>query len=108
MFASRLIVALVPLLGVIYPLARLIPAAISFEIDRRLNLIYADLRTLETRLEAPNPPRDELAADWRRVEERIRATHIPRRYSRAVYTLKQHANLVRDRLALLDGGSTRR
>jgi hypothetical protein len=100
-FASRLIVALVPLLGVIYPLARLVPAAIGFEVDRRLNLLYADLRSIEARLEAPNPQPDELAADWRRLEEKIRTAHIPRRYARAVYTLKQHARLVGDRLARL-------
>jgi len=104
-FASRLIVALVPLLGVIYPLARLIPAAIGFEVDRRLNLLYADLRGIEARMEEPNPPREELEAEWRRLEERIRTTHIPRRYTRAVYTLKQHAKLVRDRLARLDADS---
>jgi len=104
-FASRLIVALVPLLGVIYPLARLVPAAIGFEVDRRLNLVYADLRSIEARMEEPNPPRDELEADWRRLEEKIRTTHIPRRYARAVYTLKQHATLVRDRLARLDANS---
>jgi TRAP-type uncharacterized transport system substrate-binding protein len=105
-FASRLIVALVPLAGLVYPLAQLIPMARGFQVDRRLNQLYVELRRIEDRMEAADPL-EEVAGDWRRFEDRVRKTKVPRSYARALYTLKSHASLVSERLTQLQARSGR-
>jgi TRAP-type uncharacterized transport system substrate-binding protein len=97
-FASRLIILLVPLLGVIYPLVQVVPKAISFEAERRLNGVYAELRSIEARVGAPGSSSKDLEAELDRLESRAHGMRVPTSYARAVYTLKQHAQLVRERL----------
>jgi len=97
-FASRLIVVLVPLLGVVYPLVQLVPAAIAWEVDRRLTGLYAELRAIEARV-AAGAGGGDVAAELDRLEEKIHTTRVPASYTRALYTLKQHAGLVRERLS---------
>lgn len=98
-FASRLIIVLIPLLGVIYPLVQLVPAAIRFEVDRRLNRIYAELRAIEARAGMPGASAKDLATKLDRLEDRVHGMRIPAAFARELYTLKQHARLVRERLA---------
>jgi TRAP-type uncharacterized transport system substrate-binding protein len=97
-FASRLIIVLVPLLGVIYPLAQVIPAAIRFEAERRINGVYGELRSIEARIGAPGSSPQDLEAELNGLEARARRMRIPASYARTVFTLKQHAQLVRERL----------
>jgi len=98
-FASRLLVVLVPLLGAVYPLVQLVPTAIAFEMERRINRLYEELRGIEGRIELPGEDSEALERDLDRLDERIRETRIPASYARAIYTLKHHASLVRERLA---------
>ena len=42
--ASRLVVVLVPLIGLLYPLLRVLPLVLSFAFERRVNALYAELR----------------------------------------------------------------
>ena len=104
-FTSRLIVALVPILGIVYPLARIVPIAIQFEMDRRFNRFYGELRQFEARMDAPDPPIPELATDWSRFDERIRRMRVPGSSTRALYTLRAHARLVGERLTALESRS---
>ena len=53
--ASRVLLLLVPLAGVLYPLMRSVPAAIQFVVERRVNALYAELRAIEARIEAGDP-----------------------------------------------------
>jgi hypothetical protein len=69
--------------------------------DRRFSQLYSELRDLETQLDAPDPPVRELAADWTRFEERIRSMRVPATSTRALYTLREHARLARERLQAL-------
>jgi len=98
-FASRLLVVLVPLLGAVYPLAQLVPSAIAFEMERRINRLYEELRKIEDRIGASGESTEGLARELDRFDERVLATRVPASYARAIYTLKHHATLVRERLA---------
>src|SRR5262249_24929578 len=95
-FASRLIIVLVPLIGVIYPLVQLVPKAISFEYDRRLNRLYMELQEIEARVGTSGSPGQSLRAELDRFDEKVGKARVPTSYARALYTLKQHAHLVRD------------
>jgi TRAP-type uncharacterized transport system substrate-binding protein len=96
-FASRLLIVLIPLLGVVYPLVQLVPAAIRFEVDRRLSHVYVELRAIEARAGTGASSRD-IAAELDRLDAKVHGMRIPAPYARELYTLKQHARLVRERL----------
>jgi hypothetical protein len=98
-FASRLIVILVPLLGAVYPLVRLFPAAVSFVMGRRIDGLYEELKGIEERIDEGGTSAADLERDLDHFDERIRQARVPVSYARTVYTLKQHASLVRSRLA---------
>ena len=95
--ASRLVLLLVPLAGILYPLLRAIPAAIHFIVDRRVNAMYEELRRIEVRIDGGDPI-GELERDLTRLEEKIRRTRVTRSGTRDLYALRQDAVLVGDRL----------
>lgn len=102
-FASNLLIVLVPLIGVVYPLAQLIPNALKFEMERRLSRLYEELRDIETRIEAPGARPAELEAELDRFESKARGARISKSYASALYTLLHHASLVRERLDRVGG-----
>jgi TRAP-type uncharacterized transport system substrate-binding protein len=97
-FASRLIIVLVPLLGVIYPLVQIVPKAIAFEYDRRLNRLYTELQAIEARVGTAGSSPQSLRVELDRLVQKARKTRVPSSYASALYTLKDHANIVRERL----------
>lgn len=95
--ASRLLLVLVPLAGVVYPLASIVPAVIGFTIDRRLNVLYSELRKIEARIGAGGSAED-ISGDLVRFDEKVIQTRVPAYRARDLYALKHHASLVGDRL----------
>jgi TRAP-type uncharacterized transport system substrate-binding protein len=95
--ASRLVVVLVPLVGLLYPLLRVLPILLSFAFERRVNTLYADLRTIDARIGAGDPV-GEISADLARLDERIGRTRVSASRARELYALKHHVSLVADRL----------
>ncbi len=95
--ASRLVLVLVPLAGVLYPLMRVVPGLIFFAVERRVNALYAELRRIEARIGAGEPA-GEISRDLQRLNEEIERTRVPASRARELYALKHHASLVADRL----------
>jgi TRAP-type uncharacterized transport system substrate-binding protein len=95
-FATRLLLVIVPLAGIVYPLARVIPAGIAAWINVRLNRLYRELRAIEAH-ESAGAPDEDIARDLARLERRVRETWVPSHQARVLYTLAQHVRLVRDR-----------
>ena len=96
-FASRLLFVLVPLLGVLYPLLRVLPLVIHFAFERRVNHLYAELRRIDARVVAGDPAA-EVSADLERLDGQIGRTRVSASRARELYALRHHASLVRDRL----------
>jgi TRAP-type uncharacterized transport system substrate-binding protein len=96
-FVSRLLFVLVPLLGVLYPLLRVLPLVIHFAFERRVNALYGQLRGIEARIDAGDPAA-EISRDLLRLDERIGRTRVSASRARELYALRHHASLVRDRL----------
>jgi hypothetical protein len=92
--ATRLLLVFVPIIGIVYPLARLIPEAIEFAQKRRLHLLYAELRSIEAGIDGGVPHANSEAA-LAVFHEKLRRIHIK---APALYTLKYHAVYVADRL----------
>ena len=95
--ASRLVVVLVPLVGLLYPLLRVLPLVIGFAFERRVNALYAELRRIDARIDAGDPA-GEISEDLLRLEGKIGRTRVSASRARELYALKQHASLVADRL----------
>jgi len=95
--ASRLLVVLVPLVGLLYPLLRVLPLVLSFAFERRVNALYGELRRIDARIAAGDPA-GEISKDLVRLDEQIGRTRVSASRARELYALRQHASLVADRL----------
>jgi hypothetical protein len=97
---ERLLLALLPVVGVLVPLARLVPAAYGAVMKRRIIRLYGELKMLEADLEgvAPGDPAADLAGRLDELQGRADHLRVPLNFAQRLYTLKQHIELVRDRL----------
>lgn len=88
-FAESLLIVLVPLLAVVYPVARILPAAYAFVIERRIYRLYGELELLERELETSGPS----AVVQARLESLAsRANHIkvPLAFAQRLFILRSH------------------
>src|SRR5215472_15628840 len=97
---SQVLLLVIPLVAVLYPLLRWLPAVYGWSMRRRIFRLYGELKFLEAEFE-----RDPSAAtvgglseQLRQLEERAGRMHVPVSFAHLLYTLKQHINLVRIRL----------
>jgi hypothetical protein len=96
---GRLLVFLIPLVGVLYPLFRLMPALYAWNVRRRIVRMYRDLKDLEKDGTSPGALQEGLE----RLEDKARHLQVPLFYSDSLYTLRLHIAMVRERL----GGTPR-
>ena len=98
-FASRLLVLLIPVLGVAYPLFRLAPAIYGWSMRRRILRLYGELKFIEAEFDlgaAVDP--DLVSRQLDLFENRVNRMRVPNAFSQMLYTLKQHIALVRQRI----------
>jgi len=103
---DRLIVLLVPLLALVLPLARVLPALYQWRIRSRIYRNYGELKFLEAEV-AENADRnktDEYLARLDSIEDRVNQMRIPLAHHEQMYTLRGHIDLVRARIAKLAAG----
>ncbi len=96
---GRALVFLIPVVGLMYPLFRLMPALYAWNVRRRIVRMYRDLIDLEK----DGTSREALNAGLERLEDKARHLQVPLYYSDSLYTLRLHIAMVRERLA----GTTR-
>jgi TRAP-type uncharacterized transport system substrate-binding protein len=97
---EQFLVLLIPLAGVIYPLARLIPSLVGWQARNRILKFYGELKLVETEIEThpTGKARDELIARLDLLEDRANHLKVPNFTMQSLYTLKVHIRLVRERL----------
>lgn len=96
---GRLLVLLIPVVGVAYPLLRVVPAAYGWSMRRRIFRLYGELKFIELELEAnKGGGAQDLLARLSRLEERADHLRVPVAFAHFLYTLRVHMNLVRARL----------
>jgi len=97
---ERLLVLLVPLIVVLVPIMRIMPAFYNWRVKSKVFRWYRELRRVE--VEARSHPDDhntaELLARLDEIEEGVEAARVPLTYWDYVYTLRGHIDLVRARL----------
>ncbi|NTX12840.1 ABC transporter substrate-binding protein [Myxococcus sp. CA051A] len=103
---DRLWVMLVPIIAVVVPLFRAVPALYQWRIRSRIVRWYARLKEIEIQLDE-NPGRDMLEDMLKRLEEAEREVNripMPLAYAENLYFFREHIEVVRRRLIRrLDG-----
>jgi TRAP transporter TAXI family solute receptor len=95
---SRVLVLLIPILGVAYPLLRTAPTLYAWNMRRRIFRLYGELKFIEIELEAHGgQASDELRSRLQRLEERADHLYIPFAFAPFLYQLRNHIGLVRER-----------
>jgi TRAP transporter TAXI family solute receptor len=102
-FVDRMIVFLVPLIALVLPLARVLPALYQWRIRSRIYRNYGELKFLEAEVAQDADPGKtrEYYARLDRIEERVNLMRIPLAHHEQLYTLRGHIDLVRARIAKL-------
>jgi TRAP transporter TAXI family solute receptor len=98
---GRMLVLLIPLVGVIYPVFWIMPALYGWQMRRRIDKIYRDLQLLEKEADSHEAGQTyaELNEALDQLEERASHLQVPLSYSDLLYTLREHIALVRERVA---------
>ena len=102
--AERVAIALVPLVGILLPVLRGLPALRSWYIQRRVTMFYGELKLLELELEGPvaHAARPDVIRQLEELETRVSHLRVPERYGALVYALRNHIRLVRAGLERLE------
>lgn len=97
--ASRLLVLLIPLVGIVYPLLRFTPALYSWSMRRRIFRLYGELKFVEAELDARGgPAAADLQLRLQRLEDRANQIRVPSSFAPLLYQLRTHIALVRSRV----------
>ena len=96
----QVLVAALPLLGLIYPALKFMPSAFDWAMRRRIFLLYGELRVLESELPASiaNNSVDDFIRKLDDLDSRVRNLKMPINFSNLVFALRSHVNVVRARI----------
>jgi len=97
---DRMWVMILPLLAVLVPLARIVPALYSWRVRSRIYRWYARLKEIELQLEAEQTEEALRSMDERLdgIEDAVNHIPTPLAFSANLYSFRQHIELVRTRL----------
>jgi TRAP-type uncharacterized transport system substrate-binding protein len=98
---NRVLVAFVPLMLVLIPGLRLLPAAYKWRIQLRLYRFYRLLLVLERELARELTPakRAEVQQRLDEIEQAVQRLKVPASFADAFYSLRGHIDFVREKLA---------
>jgi len=98
--AQQGLILLIPVLGVLYPLLKFLPALYAWGMRRRVFRLYGELKFLEDELLSRKAQEDvaDLTARLDRLEDRASHFRLPVSFRPLLYALRLHINLVRQRL----------
>jgi TRAP transporter TAXI family solute receptor len=98
---GRLLVLLIPIVAVLYPMMRFLPALYGWLMRRKIARLYGELRFLEDEITGGGKPADaaQLMARLDRLEAQANQLRMPIAYESMMYLLRNHIGVVRNRLA---------
>jgi TRAP transporter TAXI family solute receptor len=96
--AGRLLIVLVPLVGIVYPLLRFAPSLYGWSMRRRVFQLYGDLKLIEADLEAHPGDSASLLRRLAHLEERADHLRVPLAFAQILYHMRSHIGLARARL----------
>ncbi len=105
--ADRLLVILLPILVLLIPSVRLVPALYSWRIKSRIYRWYGALIALERGMFEDRESETERAEMLKRldqIEESVNRMKMPLAFADQFYVLREHIGFVRQRLAQSEAG----
>ena len=99
--ATKSILLLIPLLSILIPMIRILPAIYNWRVRRRLLYWYKQLKALENSIQE-KPTAEELAtkqAEIERIDAAVSRIWVPIYFSDQLYDLRGHIDLIRQRIA---------
>ncbi len=103
---DRTMVVLVPIVVVLIPAIKLVPALYRWRIRTRIYKRYGELMALEREMLNQTTPeqRTELGKRLDEIEKRVNGSKMPLPFADQFYVLREHINFVRRRLAASGDG----
>jgi len=101
---DRAVVVVLPIVLVVIPALRYVPAAYNWRVQSRINRRYHELMALERQTLGSVSPEERAALLTRlaQIEKAVIALKIPGSHAQAVYALREHMKFVHDKLAQTD------
>jgi len=99
-FIERSVILIIPIVTILLPMFRFAPALYRWRVRRRVWRWYRYLKRLEGKLPgADGEARRALRAEIDSLAQSVSAVPIPTRYASELYQLREHIQLVRQRIA---------
>lgn len=100
-YAGHALLVLIPVLALVIPFGRTVPAFYAFMMRRRILHWYQQLKVLERGLDGRGGPLDRSArhAELERIDGAVQRIQVPLNFSNELYDLRLHIDLVRQRIA---------
>jgi TRAP transporter TAXI family solute receptor len=96
--AGKLLIVIVPLVGIVYPLLRFAPALYGWSMRRRVFRLYGELKLIEADLDAHATDAATLLRRLDHLEERADHLQVPLAFAQTLYHMRSHIGLARARL----------
>ena len=94
---ERMWVALLSIVALLIPLARVVPPLYAFRVRSRIFRWYRLLRDIEARLAEPGADRAALLAELQKLDAKAERVVVPLSFTDELYGLRSHIALVRER-----------
>jgi uncharacterized protein len=101
---DRAFILLLPLIGVIFPLFKIVPFVYNWRMRRRIFRWYPPLKALERDLDKTAAAPDFIARrekELDRIEESVWRISVPAQFAPELYSLRDHVEFVRRRIATM-------
>jgi uncharacterized protein len=102
---DRVFILILPVIGIIFPLIRLLPALYNWRMRRRILYWYRELKNLENDLPKLAGPDliEKKERELERIEDGVQRISVPIQFVADLYNLRDHVEFVRRRIELLAG-----
>jgi TRAP transporter TAXI family solute receptor len=100
-WGERLLIFLLPVLGLVLPMWKIGPSLYRWRIERRIYRWYRDLGQIEAEAGAAQASADtvrRVCARLDKLQDSVAALRVPLAYAGQLYQLRAHIQLVRDRI----------
>lgn len=95
---SRMVVMLIPLLGVMLPLIKLASPTYRWRTRSKIYKWYKSLKKMEENATASEADVDEILAALAKIDAEVKKTIVPLSYSDELYNLRLHIQMIKDHL----------
>lgn len=103
--AQRLIVFLLPAIGILLPTLRFAPVIYTWRVRRRIVYWYRELKRVESRTVATPTAVAAGLDEIDRIEEAVNRIPVPLAFANQLYDLRQHIDVVRRKLQAMPRGA---